>query len=66
MGIAEWLRLARADLEMTQHELSEAMGVSFETYRRWENGVNTPGKKGLAVIGEYYEEPVESLKELDR
>ena len=38
MTFGEMVKYARKQLSMTQTELAKALGVSFATVNRWENG----------------------------
>lgn len=38
------VRDVRRQLEISQEELAQALGVSFATVNRWENGKTTPSK----------------------
>ncbi|MGW6977892.1 N-6 DNA methylase [Streptomyces sp. NPDC054932] len=44
------LRTIRGNLDLTQTELAERLGVSFATVNRWEGGGNKPQKAAMARI----------------
>ena len=44
------LKQIREDKGMTQIEASNAIGVSVEAYRRWENGGGQPSEKNLIKL----------------
>jgi len=44
------LRAIRAQLNLTQEQLAERLGVSFATVNRWEAGANTPQRAAREVI----------------
>lgn len=44
------LRAIRANLNLTQEQLAERLGVSFATVNRWEGGSNMPQKAAREVI----------------
>src|SRR5215471_15998328 len=44
------LRAIRTQLEITQEQLAERLGVSFATVNRWEGGANTPQKAARTAI----------------
>lgn len=44
------MRTIRANLNLTQEQLAERLGVSFATVNRWEGGTNKPQKAALATI----------------
>jgi type I restriction enzyme M protein len=48
--IAATLRAIRANLDFTQEQLAERLGVSFATVNRWEGGTNMPQKAARATI----------------
>jgi DNA-binding transcriptional regulator YiaG len=43
------LKKVRRQLELSQEELAHALGVSFATINRWENGKTTPSKMAKTV-----------------
>jgi type I restriction enzyme M protein len=47
---AATLRAIRAQLNLTQEQLAERLGVSFATVNRWEGGTNAPQKAAREVI----------------
>lgn len=42
MTFGERVKTVRKDLDLTQKELADALGVSFATVNRWENGQVNP------------------------
>lgn len=48
--IAATLRAIRANLNLTQKQLAERLGVSFATVNRWEGGANMPQKAARTTI----------------
>jgi type I restriction enzyme M protein len=44
------LRTIRVNLNLTQEQLAERLGVSFATINRWEGGVNAPQKAAREAI----------------
>ncbi|MBA8843469.1 type I restriction enzyme M protein [Ochrobactrum sp. RH1CCR137] len=48
--IAATLRAIRANLDLTQEQLAERLGVSCATVNRWEGGTNMPQKAARATI----------------
>ena len=44
---SEQVREVRRQLELSQEELAHALGVSFATINRWENGKTAPSKLAL-------------------
>ncbi|MCI6014088.1 MAG: helix-turn-helix domain-containing protein [Coprobacillus sp.] len=54
---------ARAKLNMSQTDLAKALGVSFQTINRWENGKVTPTKKAEIQFDEFCQEHKVVFKE---
>ena len=53
MGIkqfSEQVKAVRAALNLSQEELAHALGVSFATVNRWENGKTMPSKMALTLF----------------
>lgn len=50
MTTAEQIKSARSTLGMTQTELADALGVSWETVASWEQGKRSPGGPALKLI----------------
>lgn len=50
IDIAATLRAIRANLDLTQEQLAERLGVSFATVNRWEGGANVPQKAARTTI----------------
>lgn len=40
----------RAKLELSQSQFAELLGVSVRTLQDWEQGRNTPGAPGVALL----------------
>ena len=49
-GIGPVLQAIRANLDLTQEQLAERLGVAFATVNRWEGGVTTPQKAARTAI----------------
>lgn len=49
---AKRLRAVRSDRGMTQDELADAAGVSRDSVRRWELGINTPGLDAACALAD--------------
>lgn len=49
-AVAATLRAIRSQLNLTQEQLAERLGVSFATVNRWEGGSNMPQKAAREVI----------------
>src|SRR5215813_8326948 len=50
MNIPSILAAIRSQLNLTQEQLAERLGVSFATVNRWEGGLTKPQKAALEVI----------------
>ena len=48
--ISPTLQAIRAQLDLTQEQLAERLGVSFATVNRWEGGVTTPQRAARTAI----------------
>ena len=48
--ISSTLRAIRANLDLTQEQLAERLGVSFASVNRWEGGMTTPQKAAQEAI----------------
>lgn len=53
------IRNVRQDLEMTQEQFAEKVGVSVQTVRSWEQGSRVPGALSLAMLGALLKEQKE-------
>lgn len=51
----------RKNKGMTQQELGDAIGVSYQTVSKWENGVTMPDIGMLPVLSEYFHVTVDEL-----
>lgn len=47
--------------KITQHELADVVGVSFQTISKWENGSVMPDITYLPMLAEYFEVSVDQL-----
>ena len=50
MTFGEMVKYARKQLSMTQTELAKALGVSFATVNRWENGQVNPSSLAQKAV----------------
>ncbi|WP_141206947.1 N-6 DNA methylase [Streptomyces griseorubiginosus] len=50
VDVSATLRTIRANLDLTQAELAEKLGVAFATVNRWEGGSSKPQKAAMARI----------------
>ena len=56
------LKKVRRQLELSQEELAHALGVSFATINRWENGKTTPSKMAKTVWKQFCQRQIEEGK----
>lgn len=54
-SLPESLREIRKQLDLSQEDLARAIGVSYVTVHRWENGVSTPSKLAKAQLRAFCE-----------
>ena len=47
---SEQVKAVRTALNLSQEELAHALGVSFATVNRWENGKTAPSKMALNLF----------------
>lgn len=45
----EKLKARRKELKLTQKEIAEQLGISFQAYSAWERGVKEPSKEGFTT-----------------
>ena len=55
MTFGEMVKYARKQLSMTQTELAKALGVSFATVNRWENGQVNPSSLAKTAFEDFCE-----------
>lgn len=55
------IAVLRKNKGMTQQELGDAIGVSYQTVSKWENGVTMPDIGMLPVLSEYFHVTVDEL-----
>lgn len=65
MEISQMLKDIRAELNITQTDLAEAVHVSFSTVNRWENKRVIPNRMARALILDFCEKRNVSKKLLD-
>ena len=46
----EKLKARRKELKLTQREIAEQLGISFQAYSAWERGVKEPSKEKVAQL----------------
>ncbi|WP_218943551.1 helix-turn-helix domain-containing protein [Exilibacterium tricleocarpae] len=50
----ERVKTLRARLSLSQEDLAKALGVSFATVNRWENGKTTPSRLAQKQFEQFY------------
>ena len=48
----EKLKAQRKELKLTQKEIAERLGISFQAYSAWERGVKEPSKEKVKQLEE--------------
>ena len=56
ISFSEQVKAIRTTLNLSQEELAHAIGVSFATVNRWENGKTEPSKMALTLLRALYNE----------
>ena len=46
----EKLKARRKELKLTQKEIAEQLGISFQAYSAWERGIKEPSKEKVAQL----------------
>ncbi len=50
----EKLKAQRKELKLTQKEIAEQLGISFQAYSAWERGVKEPSKEKVSQLSDSY------------
>ena len=66
LSLGENMRFLRKEKKMTQEELAEALGVSFQTVSRWETGLCYPDMEMLPDIAGFFSVTVDKLLGTDK
>ena len=53
----EKLKARRKELKLTQKEIAEQLGISFQAYSAWERGVKEPSEEKVAQLEEILKVP---------
>lgn len=61
LSIGENIRKYRRNNDLTQEQLAEKLGVSFQAISRWENGTTYPDMELLPSIAQFFGVSVDSL-----
>ena len=62
---SEQVKAVRTALNLSQEELAHALGVSFATVNRWENGKTNPSKLAQRQFEQFCEKQIERGKLTD-
>lgn len=66
MNLGETIRRCRKEKDVTQEEMAEAVGVSFQSVSKWERGETCPDIGMLPGLANYFEITVDALLGVDR
>lgn len=55
MDFSDAIKEVRHKLNLTQHQLAEALSVNYTTINRWENGHSVPSKLALKSFCDFCE-----------
>lgn len=66
LNISENIRKLRRQMDLTQEQLAEKLGVSFQTVSRWETGTVYPDIELLPVLSEFFDVTVDKLIGCDK
>lgn len=64
--LGQRIRLRRVELKMSQAELGEKLGVSFQQIQKYEKGTNRVGASRLSVIAAALNVPVQFFYDVDK
>lgn len=65
LKIGEKIRSLRLQRKMTQEQLADRLGISYQSVSRWENGVTYPDIEFLPAIAKYFSVSVDELMGFD-
>ena len=64
-NIGEVIRSLRKENQMTQEKLAEALGVSFQSVSRWENGLAYPDITLVPIIARFFNVSTDTLFDIN-
>lgn len=64
-NIGEVIRTLRKEKQLTQENLAEALGVSFQSVSRWENGLAYPDITLVPIIARFFNVSTDTLFDMD-
>lgn len=65
MNIGRNIRILRQQQKLTQEQLADQLGVSYQAVSKWETNANTPDIALLPAIAEVFGVPIDTLFNLD-
>ena len=65
MNIGQKIKALRQENNLTQEDLAEALGVSFQAVSRWENGTTYPDITLLPIIASMFDVTIDYLFDMD-
>ena len=66
MSISEKLVELRKTKKVSQKEVADAIGVSANSYSRWESGANAPRKTAIKKLSDYFGEDLSATAEVSQ
>ncbi|RGN67545.1 helix-turn-helix domain-containing protein [Streptococcus anginosus] len=61
----EKLKARRKELKMTQKDIADQLGVSYQAYSAWERGVKKPSKEKVKLLEQILNAPIGYFTELE-
>ena len=61
----EKLKARRKELKMTQKDIADRLGISYQAYSAWERGVKQPSKEKVKQLEHILDVPIEYFTELE-
>ena len=61
----EKLKARRKELKMTQKEIADRLGISYQAYSAWERGVKKPSRKKVKQLEQILNVPKDYFTEID-
>ncbi|MBQ2278772.1 MAG: helix-turn-helix transcriptional regulator, partial [Clostridia bacterium] len=61
LSLGDNIRTFRRAMDMTQEQLAELLGVSFQSVSRWENGTTYPDMELLPALARIFSVTVDAL-----
>lgn len=61
LRISENIRDLRRQMNLTQEQLAEALGVTVGAVSKWESGANTPDVSLIAELADFFEVSIDAL-----